>query len=73
MAAKSGRPSKRKIRLIQSDKRDVRVQLKPGMRFEVTEVSVVDADLKKPTKVGARLCGMGTNVCLALIDIESDV
>ena len=73
MAAKSGKSSKSRIRLIQSDKRDVRVQLKPGMRFEVTEVSVVDADLKKPTKVGARLCGMGTNVCLALIDIESDV
>ena len=72
MPAKSSQSRKRKIRLIQSEKRDVRVQLKPGMRCEVTEVSVVDADLKKPTRVGARLCGMGTNVCLAMIDIDSD-
>lgn len=63
-------PKIRKLKLFQSDDKDVKVALKPGDKFEVCEVSVVDAELRKPEKVAARLCGYGSGTCLALIDIE---
>lgn len=72
MAAK--RPAKPRkqpsITLVQSDKKDVRVPVKAGMRFEVCEVAVVDADFKKPRKLAARLCGLGSNTCLAMVELK---
>lgn len=46
----------------------VTLTLKPGMKLNVTSVSLVDAKLKRPAKIAARLCG-GTGTCLALIDV----
>lgn len=43
--------------------------LRPGMKFEVHATTVVDASLKKPRTVAARLCG-GTSTCIALVEID---
>jgi hypothetical protein len=40
------------------------------MKFEVVEVGVIGARKVKPPRLGARLCGYASNVCLALVDIE---
>lgn len=60
---------KAKMRLIDSADKNPKIALKPGMKFEVQSVPIIDADLKKPKKVAARLCG-GTSTCLALVEIE---
>jgi hypothetical protein len=59
-----------KMQLIVSDDETPSIRLKPGMKFEVVSVSVVEGDTLKPTRVGARLCG-GTSTCLALVDIDT--
>lgn len=58
----------KKAHLIVSDDSEPKLQLKPGMRFEVHSVSVVDEQLVASNKVAARLCG-GTGTCLALVEI----
>lgn len=58
-----------RVKLMVSDEKRPKVQLKPGVKFHVTSVSLVDATLKRPSRLGARLCG-GTSTCIALVDIE---
>jgi hypothetical protein len=58
-----------KVSLIVSDDKDVRVKARPG-KLHVVQVETVTPDLKKAGRVGARLCGYGTNMCLAIIDID---
>ncbi len=60
---------KTKMSLIDSADKAPKIAVKPGMKFEVQSVSIIDSDLKKPKKVAARLCG-GTSTCLALVEIE---
>lgn len=57
------------VNLVLSEDKVPRIELKPGMRFEVASVAVVDEKLTRKTGVGARLCG-GTSTCLALIDLD---
>jgi hypothetical protein len=64
---RSARP-KRSMRLLQTSEKEPKIALRPGMRVEIVEVSIVDEQLR-PKKVAARLCG-GTTTCLALIEIE---
>ena len=61
--------TKKGIKLINSDEKYPVIKLKPGLKFEVSTVALVGTDLKKPTKIAARLCG-GTSTCLALIEID---
>lgn len=46
-----------------------KVTIKPGMKFEVISLQVVDESLATPQKIAARLCG-GGGTCMALVDIE---
>jgi hypothetical protein len=61
--------NQKKLKFIVSDEKNPKVTLKPGQRLEVVSVALADATLKKPKKIGARLCG-GTDTCLALVDID---
>jgi hypothetical protein len=56
------------MQFIVSDEKRPSVALKPGMRLEVTSVTLVNAQLKKPKSIGARLCG-GSGTCLALVQV----
>jgi hypothetical protein len=58
-----------KVSLIVSDDKDVKVKVRPGAKLNVVRVETITPDLKKSGPIGARLCGYGSNVCLALIDI----
>ena len=61
---------KPKVSLIVSDEKDVRVKVRPGAKLNVVQVETITPDLKKAGRVGARLCGYGTNLCLAIIDVD---
>jgi hypothetical protein len=43
------------MKLIVSNDKKPKVSVKPGMKLEVVSVSLADAELKKPKKLGARL------------------
>lgn len=58
----------KKSHLIVSETAEPALRMKPGLRFEVQSVVVVDEQLKSSDKVAARLCG-GTTTCLALVEI----
>ena len=63
-------PAKKpKVSLIVSDDKDVKLKVRPG-KLHVVQVEAITPDLKKAGRVGARLCGYGTNMCLAIIDID---
>ncbi len=66
----ASRKARATVNLIVSERKVPKVELRPGMRFEVNTVRVVDERLTKPISVGARLCG-GTSTCLALIDLDT--
>lgn len=68
MAKDEGSP---KHTFIVSNDKNPKVALKPGMKLQVMTVSLLGPDLKKPSKVAARLCG-GTSTCLALVEIPSE-
>jgi hypothetical protein len=72
MAKKStkGKAGGTKVTLIVSDDKDVKVSVRPGSRLNVVKVDSITPDLKKASRVGARLCGFGTNICLAFTEIE---
>jgi hypothetical protein len=57
-----------KVTLVVSDDKDVKVSVRPGSRLNVVKVDSVTPDLKKASRVGARLCGFGTNICLAFTE-----
>ncbi len=61
-----------KTSFIVSNSKNPSVTLKPGQKFQVASVQLVDPSLKPVKKVAARLCG-GTSTCLALIDISDKV
>jgi hypothetical protein len=67
MPSSSSNPPK-ESHLIVSDQTEPAIKMKPGKRFEVHSVVVVDEQLKASSKVAARLCG-GTSTCLALVEI----
>lgn len=54
--------------LIQSDDTEPKITVKPGMKFEVRTISVVDTELKPGAKIAARLCG-SDDTCIALIEV----
>lgn len=58
------------ISLIASEDKDVKVKVRPGAKLHVVKVETITPDLKKAGRVGARLCGYGSNVCLAIIDVD---
>ena len=59
-----------KVSLIVSEEKDVKLKVRAGAKLHVIEVESITPDLKKAGRVGARLCGYGSNMCLAIIDIE---
>lgn len=64
-------PAKKpKISLITTDDKDVRVKVRPGAKLNVVQVEAVTPELKRGGRIGARLCGLGTNMCIAIIDVE---
>lgn len=64
------KPAKKpKMSLIASDDKDVRVKARPG-KLHVVQVETITPDLKKASRFGARLCGLGTNMCIAIVDID---
>lgn len=65
-----GGARKPKVSLIVSDERDVRVKVRPGTKLNVVQVETITPELKKGGPIGARLCGYGSNLCLAIIDID---
>jgi len=71
MASKptKGKTGGTKVTLIVSDDKNVKVSVRPGTKLNVIKVDAVNPDLKKATLVGARLCGYGSNICLAFTEI----
>ena len=71
MARKASRASgkKSKVSLIVTDDKKVKVSAQPGTKLHVVQVEHVTPDLKKARRVGSRLCGYGSNICVALVDI----
>ncbi len=64
------KPAKKpKVSLIVSDDKAVRLKARPG-KLHVVHVESITPDLKKAGRVGARLCGLGTNMCIAIVDVE---
>lgn len=61
---------KPKVSLIVSDDKNVRLKAKVGARYQVVQVDAMTPDLKKAGRIGARLCGLGTNMCIAIVDVE---
>lgn len=60
------------IKLIASDDKKPKVELKQGMTLKVDKVQIVAAAGEKPnTKIGSRLCGYSSGTCLALIEVET--
>ncbi|MDO9563219.1 MAG: hypothetical protein Q7J60_16505 [Bradyrhizobium sp.] len=68
MARKPAKSSK--VSLIVSEDKDVRLKARPGAKMHVVQVESITPDLKKAARIGARLCGYGSNMCIAIIDIE---
>jgi hypothetical protein len=68
----SGSSEHQEVKLIVSDDEAPAVTLRPGMRFEVRSVPLVDPTLQAAQAIGARLCG-GSGTCLALIEINQSV
>ena len=62
----------KKTSFIVSNSKNPAVTLKPGQKFEVTTVQLVDHSLKPIKKGAARLCG-GTSTCVALVNIGDNV
>jgi len=60
--------SPKSAHLIQSNDAEPKITVKPGMRFEVRTVSIVDAEMKAGVKIAARLCG-SDDTCIALIEV----
>jgi hypothetical protein len=60
--------SHKSAHLIQSDDAEPKVTVKPGMKFEVRTVTVVDTDMKPGAKIAARLCG-SDDTCVALFEV----
>lgn len=71
MADSKTRSSGAKSHLIVSDEVQPSIALKPGMKFAVHAITVVDTGLRPVRKIAARLCG-GTTTCLALTEIGKD-
>jgi hypothetical protein len=65
-----GKAGGTKVSLIVSDEKDVKVSARAGMKLNVVKVDAITPDLKKASRVGARLCGFGTNICLAFTEIQ---
>jgi hypothetical protein len=59
-----------KVSLILSDEKDVRVSARPGMKFNVIKVESITPDLKKAARSGSRLCGYGSNICIAFTELD---
>jgi hypothetical protein len=66
--AKAAKPAGSKITLVVSDDKDVKVSVKPGTKLNVVQLAAVTPDLKRSSAFGARLCGFGTNICLAFTE-----
>jgi hypothetical protein len=66
----ASKPKNPKVSLIVSEDKDVKMKVSAGAKLRVIEVETITPDLKKAGRVGARLCGYGSNMCLAIIDID---
>ncbi len=64
----SSSSERQEVKLIVSDDETPAVTLRPGMRFEVRSVPLVDPTLQNLPALGARLCG-GSGTCLALVEL----
>lgn len=63
-----------KTQFIVSDDKNPSIKLKPGMKFQVQAVQLVDPTMnaiKAKTGLG-RLCG-GNNICIALMSVDEEV
>jgi hypothetical protein len=67
-AAKKKKASNPSVSLVVTDDSDVKLKIKPGVQLQVVEVGFITPDLESAPRIGARLCGYGSNVCLALIE-----
>lgn len=72
MAPIRGRASKTSLKMIVSDDRRPKIEIKPGMSLQVVSTMLVGPDLKRIKNIGARLCG-GGGTCMALIDVGREV
>lgn len=57
-----------KVSLITTEDPEVKLSIKPGLELRVVEVDFITPDLKSAPRIAARLCGMGSNVCLAVVE-----
>ncbi len=69
MNTKKTGKQRKAIKFIETEVENPSIDLKPGMKFKVEVIELVDSNLKPIKKGAARLCG-GTSTCLALVDIE---
>lgn len=59
------------IKLVASDEKKPKIELKQGMTLKVDKVQIVaGAGEKVKKKIGARLCGYSSGTCLALTEVE---
>ena len=68
MAKAQKQQTRRKFTFIVSDEANPSVKLKPGMKFEVQSVQLMDPTLKKVPTTKAALCG-SSSTCVALIEV----
>ena len=68
MATQKMKPTK----FVVSKDKNPKVELKPGQKFQVNTIQLVDVTLKKSKIGAARLCG-GSSTCLAIVDISDNV
>ena len=59
-----------RVRLVASEEEEPCVKVKANQTLRVTSVVVQGPEGAGTEKIGARLCGMSDNTCVALIDID---
>jgi hypothetical protein len=71
MSAKNKSNAPQRIKLIVSDDEKPEIRGKQEGGHEVVSVSLVEPNLEKSSRIGARLCG-GTSTCVAIVDVGEE-
>jgi hypothetical protein len=71
MAYKDKSGKAREVKLIASDDEKPDISGKREGEFEVISVPVVEPNLQRSSRIGARLCG-GTSTCVAIVELGDE-
>ena len=59
----------RKITLIATDEKSPRIKIGGPATLEIVEIQAISPESKNVDLIASRLCGYGSNVCLALVEL----